>query len=371
MSEVNSAALAFQALNADDIANILAGAKDERKAREESKGGGSGGYIPFGYPQPGVSKIRVFLDPERKLYRPVKTFKLPSKKKVMDPRFFNGKDPAGTEVPKELTEQIWSLQKGLNFNNAGGLTPGYQVLCYIHLIEAENKDEKFWKPGTTYVGVMNGKFEEALLAQISSLSKGAGAEMAKSLNPLSEGWAFDMTLVKGSQGSVSLTPTVGISYPGITITAAYKPLREQFVEENLNMTDMTALVDALKEKRVELELDEPDPDAGNDAPTPPPGNENTGNQQAAPQSQSTPQAQPQSQPTPTGTTENTGGGVAGDSWAENAGTGTSTTAPVVDQQQNNAAEETYGLTPDQINAAKAAGIGLKQFAEMIGVNQQA
>ena len=339
--------LNFQSLGAEDLAGILAGAKQERKDREESKGGGGGGgYIPTGYPQPGVSKIRIFLDPERKLYRSVKTFKLVDpKKRVMDPRFFNGKDPAGTEVPKELTENIWKLTKGITFNNAKDLSGAYTVLAYIHLIETEKPDDKFWKPGTTYVMAGNGKFEEALLAQITSLSKGVPDQMANALNPTVEGWAFEMTLVKGQAGSVSLTPTIGITYPGIEVTAAYKPLREQFVEENLNLTDMTSLVDAFKAKRIELGLDEPGPEEeGEKAPTPPPGSSKEGESKpdaSADNGANEDSSKGTSSDSTTGSDDNTGGGAAGDSWEDSnkdSGSATPTPEPSKDDVVADAAE---------------------------------
>lgn len=362
---------AFQSLGAEDLAGILAGAKQERKDREDSKGGGTGGggYIPTGYPQAGVSKIRIFLDPERKLYRSVKTFKLSDpKKRVMDPRFFNGKDPSGTEVPKELTENIWKLTKGLTFNNAKELSPAYTVLAYVHLIETDKPDDKFWKPGTTYIMAGNGKFEEALLAQISSLSKGVPAQMANALNPTVDGWAFEMTLVKGQGGSVSLTPTIGIEYPGIELTPAYKPLREQFVEDNLNLTDMTSLVDALKAKRIELDLDEAPPEEeGEKAPTPPPGSSKEGESKPE-EKESTPEPKTdqKSDPIKVDDAGATGGGAAGDSWEEGNTSESSTPTPTP-TPESSADEETYNLSPEQIVAAKAANIGLKQFAELMGL----
>jgi hypothetical protein len=369
MSEV--IANPFENLDADMIASIIGGAKKERDDREAARSAG-GNYIPTGYMAPGSSLIRIFLDPTRKLMRRVKTFKLSAPfRRVMDPRFFDGgPDGAGTVFEKDVIEQIWELSKGLGFDN-DGMYSRYEVLVYIQLISADKADDKYWKPGTTYLLAANGKFEDALIMQLASLAKNVPAEMAKALNPLSDGWAFEMNVVKGAQGSVQLTPTFGKDYPklGEALPENYLPLAEQYVSDVVKSEDLIGIIEALKASRIETGLDTGEDD-GDKAPKAP-GAEGKADPDAAGSSEN-PKGDAASSPAADApkSDEPTAAQLAieaaqRESAAANLKAATDASLVKSDEANDVGAEETYGLTPEQQTAAKAAGMTFKKFADIL------
>ena len=152
-----------------------------------------------------------------------------------------------------------------------GMYSRYEVLVYAQLIATDKPDEKYWKPGTVYIVAGNGKFEDALIAQLTSLSKNVPEDMARALNPTSEGWAFEVNVVKGAQGSVQLTPTFGKNYPAAfaEIPENYVPLADQYVSDTVTSEDLVSIIEALKASRIEVGLDVGVDDAEN-APSPSP-----------------------------------------------------------------------------------------------------
>lgn len=254
----NDKAEAFKALDGNMLAGILGKAATAKKEREAAKGSGKGGdgkFAPIGYPQEGTSKIRIFLDPAGQLYRAVKAFQVsePKFKRIMDPRFFLDRTtPDGTVIPEEVIEKVWALTKNIGWQN----NAKYNALAYIQVLSADKQHDKYWKPGECYLMAHNAKFEEALLNQLQALMEGCAEDMANSLNPLADGWAWTMNVVKGSQGSVSLTPTVGVKSPALeALPDWFKPLSEQFVEDKYSEEDINNLFDSLQRIRDEKGLD--------------------------------------------------------------------------------------------------------------------
>lgn len=360
----------FESLDADAIAAIIGGAKKERDDREAARSAG-GNYIPTGYMQAGSSVIRIFLDPSRQLMRRVKTFKLANPfRRVMDPRFFDGgPDGAGTVFDKEVIEQIWELNKGLGYEN-DGMYSRYEVLCYIQLISSDKADDKYWKPGTLYLLAANGKFEDALIAQLASLAKNVPHEMARALNPLSDGWAFELNVVKGAQGSVQLTPTFAKDYPkiGDALPDNYLPLKEQYVSDVVKSEDVIAIIEALKASRIEVGLDEGEDD-GDKAPAPAPkpgdaaadatgdgagGADNTAN---APDG-----AAYVKEPT---ADELALQKARDDAAAAASSASNSSAAATADAATDAGGEDTHGLSPEQQTAAKQAGMSFAKFAALL------
>lgn len=257
MSTENTAN-SFKALDGAALAGILGKANAAKKEREDAKSSSKGGgkFAPIGYPQEGTSKIRIFLDPASQLYRSVKTFTLtePKFKRIIDPRFYvNATAPDGTVVPDEVIQKVWKMTKDIGWQN----NAKYIALCYIQVLSADKVHEKFWQPGECYLMAANGKFEDALLAQLGALMEGCSEDMAASLNPLTDGWAWTMNVVKGSQGSVSLTPTVGVKSPALEeLPEWYKPLADQYCSDGYSEEDIGHLFDQLQAIRDEKGLDE-------------------------------------------------------------------------------------------------------------------
>ncbi|QPB08574.1 hypothetical protein [Vibrio phage Va2] len=254
----NDKADTFKALDGNMLAGILGKAAESKKKREDAKGsskGGDGKFAPMGYPQEGTSKIRIFLDPTGKLYRAVKAFQVsePKFKRIMDPRFFLDRTtPDGTVIPEAVIEKVWNMTKNIGWQN----NSKYQALAYVQVISADKTHDKYWKPGECYLMAHNGKFEDALLAQLQALMEGCAEDMAASVNPLADGWAWTMNVVKGSQGSVSLTPTVGVKSPALeALPEWFKPLDDQYVEAKYSEEDMNILFDNLQRIRDEKGLD--------------------------------------------------------------------------------------------------------------------
>ena len=324
MSDVNQAD-AFKTLDANMLAGILAKTTAGKKEREDaraSKGGSGGGYVPTGYLQEGKSKIRIFMDPAGNLFRGVDVFThTESRKKVMDPRFWlKGVDPEGNVVPEAIIQKTWSLIKDLGWQDKNS----YKCLCYVQVLETDKPHEKFWTAGNTYLLAANGKFEEALLQQLGALMEGCADDMADSLNPMKEGWAWTIQVVKGSQGTVTLTPTVGKKYPALAeLPKGYKDLYQTFVGTTYNEEDVMSIFDQLQAIRDERGMDvkegEEKKPAESDGPILPKKEETAGEG--------------------TGTAE-----VAGNK---------------------------YGLTPEQLTAAKAMGKTDVEFAALVMGNEQA
>lgn len=379
-AQASNPAAAFQALDAAALQQIIGGAQAEKSDREAAKnsGGGGGNYLPMAYLQEGKHKMRIFADPAGKLYRMVRNFKLQDpKKNVMDPRFFKQADgtyktPDGTVIEQEMIDRIWDLTRDMPWQNVSRTS----CLVYIYLISSTNASDDWWKPGTLYLCVANGKFEEAYLSQISQLSANeqVAGHIASMINPTVEGWGWDVTVVKGSQGSVSMTPTLMVNHPAVEIDDSYRPLSEVYVRDEYNPADIQRLVTQLEEARIELGLDEgeedsnmPDPNAdGSDA-----GGDGSGAEDSKSSDTPNPDASKSGE---AGNTEGSadkaadmfGGNTAGAADAGKADDAQSNEQTPAADQYTEGHADSCGLTQQQLDAAKSAGMTPQQFKDMMG-----
>lgn len=371
---------AFQAFDVSALAGIIGNAqaqKDERETAAKAGTGGGAGWIPNAYPTEGNHTVRLFADPTGVMYRPFKAFTLSDPfKRIMDPRFFKQADatymaPDGTKIDQEVIEQVWDLTKGLGWQD----NARYGVLVYLQVIATDNPSDR-WKAGELYCAVMNGKFEDAWLQQVAKLgaNPNVAQNIADGMNPTKPGWGWDMTIVKGSQGSVTLTPTIGNDYPAVEIDSKYKPLETQYVASEYKADDMLRLFESLRAVRLEKGIDKPDETNTPAAPVAP-GADGTPADTTA---QSGGQAQ---SPTDAGNSAatNTAGTEAQAAAFFNAGAATTDAAAQATEAQSTGAvvvngftvgsPEACGLNAQQLQAAANAGMDNKGFAEMIGIAQ--
>ncbi|AUR83020.1 hypothetical protein NVP1031O_038 [Vibrio phage 1.031.O._10N.261.46.F8] len=377
--EANDPAAAFAAFDVTALAAIVGNAQKQKTDREAAqKSGGSAGWIPNAYAPAGNHTVRVFADPTGVLYRPFKAFTLSDPfKRIMDPRFFKKADgsyvaPDGTVIEQDIIERVWDMTRDLGWQD----NARYGVLVYLQVIETDAPSDK-WKKGELYLAVMNGKFEDAWLQQVAKL--GANPQVAQNIadgmNPTKEGWGWDMTVVKGSQGSVSLTPTIGVNHPAVEIDAKYKPLEEQYVKSEYRPDDMLRLFEQLSAKRIDAGLDQ----AENDAPVAPGADGSVTTGDAAGQATADQSA------TTAGTTTDAAVATGGDATQAaaffNAGqaattdqaatTTTTTDASNVEMVDGVApgTPQAFGLNYQQMVAAKNAGSSFQDFANLIGIAQ--
>lgn len=371
MSDVNQAD-AFKTLDAGMLAGILARTTAGKKEREDaraSKGGGGGGYVPTGYLQEGKSKIRIFMDPVGNLFRGVDVFTLnESRKKVMDPRFWiKGVDSEGNVVPEEIVQKTWSLIKGLTWQDKNS----YKCLCYVQVLETDKPHEKFWTAGNTYLLAANGKFEEALLQQLGALMEGCADDMADSLNPMKEGWAWTIQVVKGSQGTVTLTPTVGKKFPALAeLPKGYKDLYQTFVGTTYVEEDVLSLFDQLQAIRDEKGLDvkegEEKAPAENNGPELPKKEEGAGSSEGASSGNKyglTPEQLTAAKAM--GKTDVEFAALVMGNEQAKADLAAASTSKEEEKAAEDGEHNQWGLTPEQVAAANAAQIPLEQFAKMM------
>ncbi|CAH9017151.1 conserved hypothetical protein [Vibrio phage 150E35-1] len=380
--DANDPAAAFAAFDVTALAAIVGNAQKQKTDREAAqKSGGSAGWIPNAYAPAGNHTVRVFADPTGVLYRPFKAFTLSDPfKRMMDPRFYKKADgsyvaPDGTVIEQDIIERVWDMTRDLGWQD----NARYGVLVYLQVIDTDAPSDK-WKKGELYLAVMNGKFEDAWLQQVAKL--GANPQVAQNIadgmNPTKEGWGWDMTVVKGSQGSVSLTPTIGVNHPAVEIDAKYRPLSDQYVADEYRPDDMLRLFEQLSAKRIDAGLDQ----AENDAPVAPGADgsvtTDAGTTDAAAQAT-----------TGTATTDAAAtGGQATDSAQAaaffNAGQATTTdqaatTTATTTTTDASSAEvvdgvapgtpQAFGLNYQQMVAAKNAGSTFQEFANLIGIPQ--
>lgn len=265
--------------NISAVQSILNKAK-EQKAASASKGS-NGPRIAF-LPE-GRHKIRFFLDPSEQMYREVRTYKT-EKGRVMDPNFWRqaGVDPKGVEIPDNNMYDI--LDELGNWR----LNPRFEVIAYGHLYNTDSKSD-YWEPGNTYLIVGNGKMRDALLSFMQDLVEDSPEYLMSSINHNLAGNASNVTVVKGQQGSVTITPTMSNPEDPISIEGELKPLTESYVADFYEPEKWKLVVEEytklLEEKRAEDAKNEGnmDPAEQNDqsGDTPAEGSEaNNGNNSA-------------------------------------------------------------------------------------------
>ena len=282
----------FANFSAKDVLNSV---EESAISREERMAGAGGNWKTIAYPQAGNSIIRFFMDSTGKIQRPFRAFTLRDPFiRVMDPRFFpkvDGKrvDMNGKEIPENVISEITRLTKDVPWNS--GVVSRFGVLMYGSVYSTDAPKEKSWeaaKNGTSpeiVLMVGNGKIEEAVEAQLVTSVNNSNilGDIRTSLDPFSDGWAWNMALVGGTQGSCGLSLTYQQNYPAPVPPTEddYLPLDEQFVSNEYVPEDVERVIERLVQFRLENGLDDIDESSITDtspspslSPSPSPSNGN-------------------------------------------------------------------------------------------------
>lgn len=370
---------AFKTLDPDMFAKVVDQAEAAKEERDAA--GHSGGYeegIPTAYLPEGNHKMRILADPTLQMYRMVRHFTLFNPfKRIMDPRFYKQED--GTykcgdqEIDNDVIERVWELMNGLEYPR-GSRT---QCLFYALLLETDAEDD-YWAPGTLYLVQGPARFEGAWMSQMAAMRKNSeiAPHIANSINPTVEGWAWDLKVVSGSQGSISITPTFMQNHPAPEIDeATYLPLSEQVVKDGFDMGDFQRLESMLLDWRVEDGVDEENTDdvpgegdgqatadgEGSDTPAEQGAEKSTEGEAAKSAEAGAEKSEAKSDESRDDLAAAMSGGEEKSGEAKQEVKSEESKSESKDEET----DETYGLTEQQIAMANAANVSLKEFAEMI------
>lgn len=232
---------AFKSLDPSIFEKMVDQAESEKVTRESTKGSGFADGIPEAFLPAGKHTLRIFADPNLQMYRMVRFFTVKDPyKRIMDPRFYKQTDGTykcgETVIPQECIERLWELGSDLDYSHGSRTS----AVFYGMVIDTDSPSE-YWEKGKLYVIKGPGRFEDAWMAQMASMRSNpeVAPHIAKSLNPTVPGWGWSITVVKGAQGSVSMTPTFMKDYPAAEIEeGTYLPLKDLVVKDGFSMEDL-------------------------------------------------------------------------------------------------------------------------------------
>lgn len=170
----------------------------EQSKKQSTSRTGSVAWMPEG-----THEMRVILDKDKNLLREVRVhnidgLRVPCNKHLTA----NGiKDENGHELPKcELCELSYSGDLWKN-------KPTSHYLYYVHVYSTSVSGDaaKYFKAGETYVLIANSKFKKGFSDFIEKISAKDKKFLLESINPYSEGKAFEVTVKRGTDGSVNIS----------------------------------------------------------------------------------------------------------------------------------------------------------------------
>lgn len=354
---------AFKSLDPSIFEKMVDQAESEKVTRESTKGSGFADGIPEAFLPAGKHTLRIFADPNLQMYRMVRFFTVKDPyKRIMDPRFYKQTDGTykcgETVIPQECIERLWELGSDLDYSHGSRTS----AVFYGMVIDTDSPSE-YWEKGKLYVIKGPGRFEDAWMAQMASMRSNpeVAPHIAKSLNPTVPGWGWSITVVKGAQGSVSMTPTFMKDYPAAEIEeGTYLPLKDLVVKDGFSMEDFGRLETCLLACRIEDGLDEEDASA---VPA-------EGDSAAAAAAEGKEESKTEAKTDEVKVDAKVDDSSSRDALASALSGGKAEAVEDKKEEVKAAeAEDLCGLSPEQAVAAKAAGMSYEKFAEVIGLKK--
>src|SRR5262245_233966 len=161
--------------------------------------------------------LRWLFDPARQLYRLLELHQV-GEYNTHCPDYFRELNPAATCPPCVICRVAaqradWRLQRQK------------RVLSYGYLC-ATDEPNAFWQTGKIYLLVGPFRLFAALRRLLEQEVEHRPAQLLDMLNPLVPGPAAGVEVLKGLQGSVTISPFTTESFPPIPVGDGYKPLQE-------------------------------------------------------------------------------------------------------------------------------------------------
>lgn len=229
----------MNAFNIDKVRETINKAK-----KETNQGGPSLGYLPEG-----DHAIRWLFDPDGEIYREVVCHQM-GRLKTICPDWAAEKDPEGEhplcEICKIAEEHDkWQWRRRFN------------CLVYGYVLTTKQQSE-YWQADTTYVIIGNTRLKRELIDMLEKLVEDSDEYLLTMLTPTMNGPFTNVSVVKGSQGNVSITPTVSTKkVPPIEFEAdEYVPLGECFIPERFDMIAYNNVLREVKGKLAEQDKED-------------------------------------------------------------------------------------------------------------------